>query len=218
MDVDESLTKGVVQRASRTQRAVAWTILGVVVLSVIADLVHVGALGTGRVIVTASGANPRLVLDALPELLQSDARAGAPAVLADAGMGTRILFMVPSLFHAAMIVAATTLLLGALRGIAAGRPFTPSVLARWRQMSLVLLVGGAVQLVLDTIATNHLGTWIGHFYGLDRERAGDVQRIGGDFASVGANAPTIVAGLVALALTAAFLVGARLAEDADGVV
>lgn len=218
MDVDESLERGVAHHASRTQWVIAGAILGVAVLSVVADLLNAGALGAGRVIVTSTGANPRLVLDALPELLQSDARAGAAPMLADAGIGMRILFMVPSLFHATMVIAAAALLLGALRGIAAGRPFSPPVLERWRRMSLVLLGGGVVQLVLDTTVTNRLGTWIGHYYGLDRSPAGEVHPVGGDFASIGANAPTIVAGLVALALTAAFRTGARLVEDADGLV
>lgn len=218
MDVHESLEQGAVHRTSRAQRVIVGTILGVVVLSVIADLLNAVALGAGRVIVTSTGANPRLVLDALPELLQSDARAGAPQMLVDAGIGTRILYMIPSLFHAAMVIVVATLLLGALRGIAAGRPFSPPVLARWRRMSLALLGGGVVQLALDTTVTNHLGTWIGHYYGLDRSPASDVHAVGGDFASVAANAPTIVAGLVALALTAAFRAGARLVEDADGLV
>lgn len=202
-----------------TPRLITWALIGVAALMVVADLIQATALATGRVLVSAGGANPRLSLDGIPHLFTSEARAGTVEALSDTALSSRALLTVPSLLHAAVVVATTVLVLQIVRAVAANEPFSAPTLRRWRRLALVLLIGGTAQVIADSVANTHLITTIESYYGGDRSTpAEQAMMLGGDFAPVGANILVIAAGLVALALTAAFRSGARLAKDVDGLV
>jgi len=199
-------------------------VLIVATATVLTDLIQVVTIITGRTLFSFGGADPRLPLSYLPQLLQADLHDEATGTLAEASILLRIVCALPSLIHAVTIVLATIYLLRALRGIAQAQPFHPVVLTSWRHLSIVLLVGGLVQALVDTIAVVYLSTGVGLLYGTWNEGPdGQENFLGGDYQGISIDLPQwpftiIIAGLVALALTAAFRAGARLEKDADGVV
>jgi len=218
VDLEGSVGSGVAHRASRTPRAVGGVIVGVAALMVLADLIQAFALTTGRVL-TTGGANPRLSLDAVSQLLWGADGPGMVDALVGAGSFTRFLYIVPSLLHATVITVATLLLLQIMHGIAVGKPFSETVLRRWKELAAVLVGGAIAQMVADIVAAAHLSKQIGIFYGVDRAGLADpAPMLRGDFSPVGASIPVLIAGLLAIGLTSAFRAGARLAEAADGLI
>jgi hypothetical protein len=179
---------------------------------------------TGRYVLSLGGADSRMPLDSLPQLLQADLREGASGTLADADLLLRVLGALPSVLHAVTIAVAVVFLLRALLGIAAGRPFDRSVLVDWRILSIALLAGGIAQGLADTTAMLYLNTRIGLLFGAGRVMPDEADAfLGGDYQAIGTNLPQwpvylIIGGLVALALTTAFRAGARLEREAEGVV
>jgi hypothetical protein len=97
-------------------------------------------------------------------------------------------------------------------------------LSGWRTLSLALLLGGIIQGLADTIAGVYLASRIGLLFGAGHVTSEQADSfLGGDYQVIGTNIPqwpvvVIVAGLVALALTAAFRAGTRLEREVDGVV
>lgn len=214
-----SATQGSTRTTPTAPRIVAWVLVGAATLMVLADLVQATALATGRVLISAGGDNPRLSPDGLPNLFAPEARAGTLLMLGDTALPTRLLLTIPSLLHAAVVVAATVFVLQIVRAVAANNPFSEPTLRHWRRLTAILLVGGIAQVIADSAVNSYLVTAVGHYLGSDRATLEEQALIpGGDFAPVGANLPVIAAGLVALALTAAFRSGARLTKDTDGLV
>lgn len=205
-------------------RVVRAVLLIVATYAVIGDIAQSVAITTGHATVALGGSDGRLPLSYLPQLLQAELREGASGTLADAAISLRLLCALPNLIHAATIVLATVYLLRVLRGIAQAQPFDPFVLTSWRRLSVALIVGGMVQSLADTAAMVYLSSRIGLLFGAGHvSEAQRVEFLGGDYETLGTNTPqwqvaVIVAGLVALALTAAFRAGARLERDVDGVV
>ncbi|MBF4623259.1 hypothetical protein [Clavibacter sp. VKM Ac-2872] len=212
-------------------RITRFVLLLVMTYTAIADASR--AISTVTGLHVAFGIDPRLPLSDLPQLARADLRPGAAGTLGDADLLLRILGAVPSLIHAITVVLAVAWLLRALRGIAQGQPFHAFVVANWRRLALTLLGGGVLQVVAGGIATAYLAAGLGlgaptvalsafGTFGLGG-LGGPQTFLGGDYTDV-MSAPVewpvdlLLAGLVALALTAAFRAGARLAEDADGVV
>lgn len=194
----------------------------VLVLTLLHDLVQVITISTGRVLFALGGSDGRLPLSSLPQLLQADLREGTQGTLADAALSLRLLAAVPSLVHALTITAAAVLLIGILHRVSLGRPFTGEVLSRWRWLTIVLLAGGVLQALADTGANLYLSTRLG-FFGAGFDAEAQAAFLGGDYAGIGTNVPQwpipiLLAGVVALALGAAFRAGARLEEEVDGVV
>lgn len=219
MDQEKPATGNAALRAHRQPYIVAGAVVGVATLMVLADLVQTIALGTGHVLVSAGGADPRLSLDALPQLFASGIRAGTVDALATTSVTTRLLFTLPALLHAAVVIVAAIHLLQITRGIVAGEPFSAHALGRWRGLAVTLICGGIAQMAADITANSYLTARIEEYYGVDRiPPESHTMLLGGTFAPVGANIPMILAGFVALALTVAFRAGAQLAEDADGLV
>lgn len=218
-----------VRERPRVLRVTRFVLLLVMTATVIADTSRAITTATGRYLFTGGGADSRLPLADLPQIADAVPAAGADGTLADADLLLRILGALPSLVHGVTVVLAVAWLLRALRGIAQGEPFHAFVVANWRRLAITLLAGGALQGIADVVAQAHLaaGLGIGAFFGaLGTFSAGQPAAsafLGGDYDSVsstGAAWPLelLLVGLVALALTAAFRAGARLAEDADGVV
>ncbi|PFG34240.1 DUF2975 domain-containing protein [Sanguibacter antarcticus] len=207
------------RRASAVrERIAAGAVVGVAALAVLADLLQAITFATPWTVPIAATANPRLALAPLPQLFASDVHAGILEA-GDAGWSTRLLYVGPSLLHAAVVVVATILLLRIMHAIAAREPFSARTVRAWPQLAAALLCGGVAQLIVDTVANDRLTAWATLTYGADRSAPGAPgTTLSEGMAAVGANVPTVVVGLLALALTAAFHAGAKLAEDADGLV
>ncbi|PPH43116.1 hypothetical protein C5D09_15135 [Rathayibacter sp. AY1C9] len=218
------IPSGPVRERPRVFRVARAVLLIVAVFSVLTALLQTWTVTTGRTLLVFGGADGRLPLRSLPQLLQAEPREGTAPTLADAALSLRLLGALPSLLQAVTIVLAAVFLLRVLRGIAAGRPFDPFVLANWRRLSLALLIGGVAQGLADTAAGLYLSSGIGLLFAAGRVT--DEQRdafLGGDYQAIGTNlpqwpVPVLLAGVVALALTAAFRAGAKLERDVDGVV
>jgi len=162
---------------------------------------------TGRFLFAFGGADPHLPLTKLPQLLQADVRPGHTYTVGDLSIGVRVLCALPSVVAAGTIAFAVILLVGVLGRIAAGRAFEPSVRRRLVLLSAVLVGGGLLQGLLDTAAIAALAVSV------DREAV----------SGLATNLPNwpwalIVVGVAVSALGAAFAEGARLKEDAVGVV
>lgn len=215
MDASRSV---VVTRTSGPARVVAGLVLGLASLVVVADLVQALSLATGRVLVSTGGARPRLAPDGLLHLLTSGSGAGT-LTLVDVGPGSRLLLVAPSLLHAAVTVTAVALLLHVVGSISAGRPFTGRTVRAWQRLAGVLIGGGLAQIAVDVAAGTHLDALLDHHLGADRLAPADqALQLGHGATAVGAGAPVVVAGLVALALAVAFRAGARLEAETDGLV
>ncbi|WP_440711296.1 hypothetical protein [Herbiconiux sp. YIM B11900] len=205
----------------RVVRVVLLVVAGFVVLG---DLMQAFTVVTGRFLLALGGADPRMPLDSLPQLLQAELREGASGTLADADLLLRVLGALPSVLHAVTIAVAVVFLVKALEGIAAGRPFDRRVLVDWRILSIALLAGGIAQGLADTAAVLYLNTRIGLLFGAGLVTPDETDAfLGGDYRAIGTDAPQwpvylVIGGLVALALTTAFRAGARLEREAEGVV
>lgn len=224
MDSESVIESLPLRQRPRVSRLVRAALLIVASFTVISDVTQTITILTGRVLFAFGGSDGRLPLRHLPQLLQADLREGASGTLADADGWLRVVCAVPSLMHAVTVVLGTVFLLRALRGIAEARPFDTFVLTNWRRLSVALLAGGVLQGLLDTAATVYLASGIGLLFGSGLVSSEQKDAfLGGDYAAIGTNIPSwpipvIIAGLIALALAAAFQAGARLEKDVDGVV
>ena len=195
----------------------------VLVLTLLNDIPRAITISTGRVLFALGGADARLPLSHLPQLLQAELREGTQGTLADADLGLRLLAALPTLLHAVTVTAAAILLIGILYRVALGRPFSSQVLRRWRWLTAVLLIGGVLQSLADTGAILYLSLHIGLLTAGSMPREDIVSFLGGDYSIISTNAPQLpipilLGGIIALALGVAFRAGARLVEEADGVV
>lgn len=227
-EVTDKTTVRPAGRGARRSVLVRRVVTGSVLL--VATLTALGAVSTaimtitGRYLFAVGATDPRLSLTELPQMLRADLREGATGTLADLDLGMRVLGAVPSVIHAVTVVLAAWLLLRVLRGVSGGTPFSGQVLSSGSRLSVVLLVGGVLQAVVDTAAGVYLGSRIGLLFGAGRvTREQEQAFLGADYEGINIGAPDwpipiLVAGLVALALTAAFREGARLERDVDGVV
>jgi hypothetical protein len=159
---------------------------------------------------TSGGAEGRLTVADLPQLLQAESRAGDVIYLTDLPLALRWLCASPELLAGLTLAAAGYLTARVLIAIATGRPFAARVRRHLAALSAVLLIGGIGQGALDT--------WAGRvLFHIDDHVPGFVSTYSG----LGTDVPhwpmtLIVVGLVAAALRLAFTEGARLqAEMAD---
>lgn len=194
-------------RGPRAARVGVLLVSGVGGIAVIGNLATAVAIVTGRSLFTFGGADPQLPLTSLPQLLQADVRPGHTYTVTDLAPGLRVLCASPSIVAAGTIAVAVVLLVGVLNRIAAGRAFDPPVRRRLALLSAVLIGGGLLQGLLDTAAIAAVVASV------------DQEAISG----IGTTPPDwpwtlIVVGVAVTALGAAFTEGARLKEDAVGVV
>jgi hypothetical protein len=204
-------------RVSRAGRMAEGAIGVVYVLTLLSDMVAVITISTGHVLFALGGSDGRLPLSQLPQLLQADLREGTRGTLADADLGLRILSAAPTLVHAVTITLVALLLLGIIRRVSLGEPFSAGVLNRWKWLTVALLAGGALQAVVETIAVAYLAA------GASLNNPERVQFLGGDYSGIGINipqwpVPILLGGVIALALGVAFRSGARLQDEVEGVV
>ncbi|WP_147104923.1 DUF2975 domain-containing protein [Nesterenkonia populi] len=216
-------------RTTGARRMGAWVIRAAIVLAAlfgIAGNISRGvALSLGRPPINlGTEPLPGLPLDRLPILLQAELREGATGTVEDSDLVLRLLNIVPLFLEALTVVVAAWLLLRVLSRVAAREAFSTQVVSRWRALTGVLLAGGLLTGLINSAAFLYLN-WnlglLGMDRGLDPEERDAF--LGGDYMAVGIDVPhwpipVIIAGLVALALTAAFRAGAQLERDVDGVI
>lgn len=189
----------------------------VAVLAAAGTALEVFTIATGRVLFALNGAEARLPLSSLPQINQAELREGATGYLVDAPFWLRALCATPAMLYILIAVLAAILITRALRGISAGRPFSPSVQQSMTRLSLLLILGGILYGVLDTIA----GLTISDVAWTITQ--GVQLPLGADYIVTSTDLPRwpvfmITTGVVGLALSAAFRAGARLEEAADGLV
>jgi hypothetical protein len=198
-------------------RASAVLIAVIAVLAALNDLVRVVTVSTGRVLIALGGAEGRLPLSALPQLLQADLREGTTGYLTDAPWGLRLLAASPAAIHAVTVLWAALVLTRILRHIAGAKPFDVPTISGWRQLTIILVIGGIIQGLADTFAVFEISN-----LSMQSMSTGK-HLLGADYSGIGVNIPQwpillIVLGLVAGSIAAAFRAGARLQEEAHGVV
>ncbi|MBM7831722.1 hypothetical protein JOE59_002427 [Agromyces cerinus] len=160
-------------------------------------------------------------LTALPQFIQAELREGAdPADLTDLSIWVRALCALPTLVHLVVVLVSTILVTRAIRVIEGGRPFTTVGVRAWALLSVVLIVGGGLQGLLDTVA-------VGVLSALARTNTDGYPDgpwgLGGDYQALGTNLPDwpwifFVLGIISAAVAAAFREGSRLEAEVEGVV
>lgn len=185
---------------------------------------QVGTIVTGRSLFTFGGADSRLPLVHLPQLQQAELDSGESGTLADLDLSMRLFGASPLFVQAVIFLVAVVALGRIVSGIARAEPFNSVVQSNWKLLSLTLLGGGLLQALLSTAAWTYFISRIGLHFGMGsvslETRA---EFLGAHYSAIGGPFPQwpwmiIIAGLVALALTAAFRSGAKLEREADGVV
>ena len=93
---------------------------------------------------------------------------------------------IPTLVHLVTVLVSTILVTRAIRVIESGRPFTGAGVRAWALLSVVLIVGGGIQGVLDTVA-------VGVVSSLARTHPDGYPdgpwALGGDYQALGTNFP-----------------------------
>lgn len=210
-------TVGVGRAAGSTSKLSAIIVWIVAVMAAIGSALEVFTTITGRVVFALNGADPRLPLTSLPQINQAELREGATGYAVDAPIWLRTLCATPAMLYVLVALFAAVLITRALFGIAASRPFSPAVRRNLTVLSLILIIGGVLYGVLDTIAGRTI-------YDVATSFTQGVQfPLGADYAVTSTNVPRwpffmIITGVVGLALSTAFKAGARLEEEADGLV
>ncbi|MBE3078406.1 hypothetical protein [Clavibacter michiganensis] len=214
-----------VRERPRVLRITRFVLLLVMTWTVIADTGRAIGTLTGRTIALFGSAPSDLPLTFLPQITRAEPAVGGTGSLADADLLLRILAAAPPLIHAVTVVLAVAWLLRAIRGVAQGQPFHGFVIVNWRRLAMTLLAGGLAQGCMDTVAYAYLTAHLGFIARSGTGTGADPTQsfLGSRYDEIATQLPAwpvdlLLAGLVALSLMAAFRAGARLAEDADGVV
>ena len=200
--------------ALRLAVAAVWTAL---LFAMLGAAVQAITILTGRALMTFGGADGRLPLETLPQLLQADLHEGESAFLTDVPVWLRLLCAGPGIIQALTILAAAVLVTRILRGISAGDSFAPGVRRALRWLAATLCGGALLKAGADFAAVSTL--W----------RLGDLSsptRLEGflsPYQGLGFAPPSVpwmllLLGIIAAALAVAFREGARLKEDTIGIV
>ncbi|OUE26769.1 hypothetical protein [Clavibacter michiganensis] len=214
-----------VRERPRVLRITRFVLLLVMTWTVIADSGRAIGTLTGRTIALSGSAPSEHPLTLLPQITRAEPAVSGTGSLADADLLLRILATAPPLIHAVTVVLAVAWLLRAIRGVAQGQPFHGFVIVNWRRLSVTLLAGGLAQGCMDTVTYAYLTSHLGFIARSGTGTGADPTQsfLGSRYDEITTQLPAwpvdlLLAGLVALSLTAAFRAGARLVEDADGVV
>ncbi|WP_293695463.1 hypothetical protein [uncultured Agrococcus sp.] len=225
MSTDTVESESPVRPKRARYRVINSIVVGVASLAALFTLLQVATTVTGRALLTFGGADGRLPLVQLPQLMQADHAEGGSGTLADLDLSMRVLGASPMFVQAVVFVVATIGLVRIVSGISRAQPFSDGVQSNWKLLTTALLGGGLLQAALETAAWMYFSSRIGLLFGagLGITREEQEAFLGGDYSAIAVALPNwpltiIVAGLVTLALTAAFRIGARLEREADGVV
>jgi hypothetical protein len=217
MEIVMTLLNPVRRRSGRSTTVALAAIVTVAGAALLNDIVQMITITTGRVLFTFGGADGRLPLTHLPQVLQADLREGATGYLTDVPVWLRLLCASPTLIHALTITLAAIFFIQIVRCIAAADPFASRVLRNWPKVSFVLISGGILQGLVDTVAG------IVTFNPASSGTPPGEELLGADYAGLSINLPQwpffmLLLGIIAAAVATAFRSGARLEEEVVGVV
>ncbi len=206
------------EKVSETPVRAAVVIVWIIAISAaIGSALEVFVTIAGRVVLAFNGADPRLPLTSLPQINQAELREGAIGYLVDAPVWLRVLCATPAMLFILIVIAAAVLISRALHRIADGQPFSSIVRRSIAALSFILIGGGLLYGLLDTLAGGAIFSVASSF------TEGVQFPLGADYVVTSTNIPRwpffmISSGVVGIALSKAFKAGARLEEEADGVV
>jgi hypothetical protein len=214
MDV-QGTAGGAGRRSGRDGSLVwVWLVVGVTALL---DLVGLFSMVTGLVLVNGlqGDASSHQRLTALPQILQADLCVGATGDLTTASIWLRLLSATPTLVNLVTVLLAGAVIVRIIGGIRAGLSFEPAMLRWWGRLSGTLIVGGLAQ------ALASVGSLL--FLSSTASLGVENSAFGGAYCSISWSFPDIpwvliMLGVIALALAMAFVRGAELQEEAEGVV
>lgn len=197
--------------AVRVGIAAVWTAL---VLALLGSLTSFVTVLTGRVLFASGGAEQRLPLTSLPQVVQAELQEGYTGFLTDVPLWLRLFCASPLVVEAVMIAAAGLLVARILRSIGSGDPFGPQVISALRRVAVVLLAGGFLQGILDLAAGRVLWNVSTDFTTVNIfDRYAVLNYAGPQWPWL-----LILLGVIAAALAVAFRQGARLQEETVGIV
>lgn len=212
----------IVTDARQKQRTASTTIARiavwvVAVIAVIHNAVQVYTIVSGHVLIAFGGADSRLPLTSLAQINQAELRGGGTGYLVDVPAWLRVLCSVPAFLNILVAVLAAILVVRIIRRIAVGQPFVPAVRRNWVALSAVLIVGGVLLGIADAVAGQVVFGVASNF------TFQPPFPLGADYQVLSVDVPRwpffmILTGVVGLAISAAFKEGARLEEEADGLV
>jgi hypothetical protein len=211
MAIGQPLSLG---QRTRAVRLAAGTVRVVGSLAVLGALGQAWVILSGRYLFTFGGAGPRADLDVLPAVTQADFLPSPDTVfLTDIPSWIRLLSATPVLIQGAILAVSAVQMTQIVRHVANGRAFARPVLRAFNVLTLALLGGGILQGILATTASAVVSSAIPEFLN-DR---------GIEWESLGFSGPDwpimiILLGAISSAVSIAFTDGARLQDEAEGVV
>lgn len=201
-------------RSTNIALIAVWIVAGGTILT---NLIQLTVTTTGRFIFFFWEPDTRMPITALPQVLRADLAAGTDGYLSDAPGWLRALCATPTAANTLTVLLAAILVAGIIRKIAHGQPFNQKVIRNWKLLSFVLIIGGTLEGVLDTVAGQSLMGINGH---ADEDGAFE---LGAQYLILIINSPQwpillMLLGVFSAALAIAFRSGARLESEVDGVV
>jgi hypothetical protein len=194
--------------------------LAVDTIRVVGGLAVIGALGqafvvlSGRYLFTFGGAGPRADLDVLPTVTQADFPPSPDIVfLTDIPFWIRLLCATPVLIQGAILAVSAVQMTRIVRHVANGQAFARPVRRAFAALTLALLGGGILQGILATTASAVVSSALPAFL---------IEK-GVRWESLGFSGPDlpimiILLGAISSAVSIAFTDGAKLQDEAEGVV
>lgn len=202
----------------RSRSAASTLVLIIAAIAVLADGVQVFVMTTAYPLFTATGLNGTIPVTYLPQIAEARLREGTtPGLLGDVAVWLRVLSATPTMIHGLTIVVAAGLVTRIMNRIARRQPFEPSVLRGWQRLAAVIIGGGLLQGVLNTVS------WWVIFGPTNAPRPNHELPLGADYQLIIGAFPYwpvffILTGVIAAAIGAAFTAGARLEREVEGVV
>ena len=191
-----------------------WIVAGGAVL---ANLIRLSITLTGRFIFFFWEPDTRMPITALPQVQQADIAAGTDGYLTDVPSWIRLLCATPTITNTLTVLLAAIFVAGIIRKIAHGQPFDKKVIRNWKILGFVLVIGGTIQGVLDTVAGQSL---MGANGQADENGA---YELGVQYLILIISTPRwpvllMLLGVISAALAIAFRSGAQLEREVEGVV
>lgn len=203
---------------ARSRLVASTLVLIVAAIAVLIDGVQVFVMTTAYPFFTSTGLDGTIPVTHLPQIAEAHLREGAtPGSLADVPVWLRVLCATPTVIHGLTIAVAAGLITRIMNRIARRQPFEPSVLHGWRWLAAVIIGGGLLQGVLNTVSW-----WVLFRASTDARMNGELL-LGADYELLIGAFPHwpvffILTGVIAAAIGAAFKAGATLEREVEGVV
>lgn len=191
-----------------------WIVAGGTIL---ANLIQLSITLTGRFIFFFWEPDTRMPITALPQVLRADVQFDADGYLTDVPSWIRALCATPTATNTLTILLSAIFVAGIIRKIAHGQPFDKKVIRNWKILGFILVIGGTIQGILDTVAGQSLMRAEGF-----PDENGNFE-LGAEYVILVVNSPQwpillMLLGVISAALAIAFRSGARLEIEVEGVV